>query len=497
MKCRKLLIIALAAALAASAAGCGGSGAPEAQSPPASQSSASAATEAPAATASEATAEAGEAPEASVDAAEPELASLGLPDVQLADKKLKIYAIDENWVDSVRSKTEIPGAIEICEQEYGMEFEVVAFADYAKQVEVMTALYMSGDMPDYYSVANFPTDLMNDFLQPIDPYIDLSAPLWDDVRPIMDMIRWNDKNYFAVMYPFGIGDMVFYNPQIFESNGIPDPNTLYDQGEWTFEKMKEVAIALTYSSTGDGVIDKYGLGWSTGALYLHSQTGVPLVAINPDKTVTHNLRDPKIAEAAEFYRSLGPSGSNCTMFPAGDITQDTVAQQFGAGNIAMLVSGWWRGEREELINNWAKGLVDVAPPPSWKGEPIHTWGQLGTRGICNNAKNPEAAALFIEVNKWCGTQAYTDKYNPTQRKYVTQTDVWGCPPEVIEHWARFDDIVENTAGSPVPTLFWIFWNWDDGFDQALTDPWSAVLERLEPIAQAGIDEKMEMLSKIG
>jgi ABC-type glycerol-3-phosphate transport system substrate-binding protein len=487
---KRLPALLLALIFVFAMAACGGSD---------SGGAAAAPTTAPAPAASEPAAEpAAEAPPAAVveeDSIAVGTRLEGLPDVNLTNKKVVAYAIGADWIEESHSQTELPSTLDICESEYGMEFEVVSFADWGLQLEVMTGLYMANDMPDLYLNANFPTDLMNDFVQPLDDMIDFNHPMWNDVRDIMKMIEWNGKNFFTVNYPWGFSDTIFYNPQIFAANAMETPNELFDKGEWTWDKLKQIAEALTFDEDGDNINDQWGLGWASGAVYLHTLTGVPLVEIHPDKTVTHNLRHPVMVECAEYFASLGPNGSNCMLKDGGDISQDYVEQQFGAGNVAILIGGWWRGGRDDIIGNWAKNLVDVAPPPSWKGGPLHTSGQVGSSGVCKNAKNPEAAALYLMINKWCGTDAYDAKFNPNKREYVDQTDIWKITDEQLAHMRRNDELAKAVT-EPVPILHWIFWNWDDGFYDALTQPWSQVLERLEPEAQAGIDEKMEKLKYI-
>ena len=51
-----------------------------------------------------------------------------------------------------------------------------------------------------------------------------------------------------------------------EDAGLQNPNELYANGEWTWEKWREYLIALTQDTDGDGVIDVYGFGSRTDFL---------------------------------------------------------------------------------------------------------------------------------------------------------------------------------------------------------------------------------------
>lgn len=418
-----------------------------------------------------------------------------LPDKELVNKEIILYAADANWVEDNRSKTGIPGVIELMEQEYGATFKVVDFGgDYGKQYEVLTSLYMADQMPDVLLGANFPTDLGSGFVQPLDDLIDFSSPLWDDVRDIQEFISWNGKNYFTVMWPFAYPDWFFYNPQIFEANGIETPAEAYAKGEWDWNKVLELAQELTQDLDGDGQIDQWGLGVASGASTMHMQTGVSLIEADEEGNLKLNLRHPKIEAAANLWRELGPAGSNVMLKDGvGDVSQDYVTQQFAAGNVAMFMSGWWRGTLPELVPNWQNGKLAVTHLPKWPGEEAaYRGGQIGSAGVGAKCKNPEGAALFLEVWKYTGTEAYQKKYNPGGDSYVEWREIYGLNEEQIDMIRELDAY----KGPQVPNLFWIFWGWDDGFDSALTTPWSQVVERLEPIAQGSIDSWMEKLSQI-
>lgn len=426
--------------------------------------------------------------------AEGSTAEITLPDKELENKKIVVYAINATWLDETRSKTGVPGVIELMEQEYGAEFEVVDFGgDWGKQYEVLTSLYMSDQMPDLLMNANFPTDLANGFVQPLDDLIDFTNPMWDDVRDIMDYITWNGKTYFTVNTPFTYPDWFYYNPQIFDANGLETPAEAYAKGEWDWNKVLELAQELTQDLDGDSQIDQWGLGIAGGAVGMHMQTGVSLISTAEDGTLQLNLRDPKIEAAANLYREFGPAGSNVLLKDGGEISQDYVVEQFAAGNVAMLMTGWWRSQQPGLAPNWQNGKLAVIHLPKWPGEEAaYRGGQIGSMGVGANCQNPEGAALFLEVLKYTTTDAYQEKYNVGGDSYSTWRDVYGLNEEQIEALREID----SYAGPQVPNLFWIFWGWDDGFDSALTAPWSQVLERLEPIAQNSIDDWMAKLSQI-
>ena len=58
---------------------------------------------------------------------------------------------------------------------------------------------------------------------------------------------------------YGHATFVVFNKDLIEAEGLEDPYELYDRGEWTFEKLTEMARKATRDTDGDGIIDQYGL----------------------------------------------------------------------------------------------------------------------------------------------------------------------------------------------------------------------------------------------
>lgn len=75
-----------------------------------------------------------------------------------------------------------------------------------------------------------------------------------------------ELSYKGEMYQFSAGvddyghaTFVVFNKDLIEAEGLEDPYELYDSGQWTFEKLTEMARRLTRDTDGDGVVDQYGL----------------------------------------------------------------------------------------------------------------------------------------------------------------------------------------------------------------------------------------------
>ncbi|HCL30219.1 MAG TPA: hypothetical protein DIC52_17530 [Candidatus Latescibacteria bacterium] len=59
---------------------------------------------------------------------------------------------------------------------------------------------------------------------------------------------------------------LYYNPELFDRAGLAYPPATPDAADfdaWTWDRFREVGLALSQDHDGDGVLDQWGLAWST------------------------------------------------------------------------------------------------------------------------------------------------------------------------------------------------------------------------------------------
>ena len=106
--------------------------------------------------------------------------------------------------------------------------------------------------------------------------IDFSKPWWDQYA--LEDLSYCDELYYALgdinTYDNDGTFVILFNKDLYEENG-GNPQDLYDMaknGEWTFEKFKEIVTGFGHDSKADGVrdeFDTYGLLTETSNLYNH------------------------------------------------------------------------------------------------------------------------------------------------------------------------------------------------------------------------------------
>ncbi len=110
----------------------------------------------------------------------------------------------------------------------------------------------------------------------------------------------------------GFSNGVFYNKNMLDEYGLPDLNELFQSGEWTWQRYKEIASKLTRDTDGDGEIDQWGIAGVWG------NTNNPITFLGANDAPSAKVVDGKIKfalnekpaiEAFEFMHELVQSGS--------------------------------------------------------------------------------------------------------------------------------------------------------------------------------------------
>jgi hypothetical protein len=100
--------------------------------------------------------------------------------------------------------------------------------------------------------------------------------------------------------------MMLYNRQIFEKEGLADPQNLFKIRKWTWEEFLQLAITSTRDLNGDGFTDQYGIG-SIGSYLmntmLYGNTGQAVIQ-NSDGRFVFNVYDRKCINAFQFIADL-------------------------------------------------------------------------------------------------------------------------------------------------------------------------------------------------
>lgn len=100
-------------------------------------------------------------------------------------------------------------------------------------------------------------------LRDLNGYIDLDAPFWD--QNATEDLSINNQNYFLIgdvnLLSLACTHIIIFNKELISSYGLESPYDLVKSGDWTIDKMREMASVVTCEIDGDGQMthrDKWG-----------------------------------------------------------------------------------------------------------------------------------------------------------------------------------------------------------------------------------------------
>lgn len=159
-----------------------------------------------------------------------------------------------------------------------------------------------------------------------------------------------------------------YNKRIMNAIKV-DPYALYQSGDWTWQKVSEIAKAATVRNSS-GTVTQYGLGIS-GAMAVLIQlslaNGGRLGTVDSSGSPKITLDTPNNREAFEQLYQWG-SVDKTVLGNAGDMAWNAIDKEFAKGNIAILAGGaalvnicYEQGMKDEI------GIVPVPKGPRATG----------------------------------------------------------------------------------------------------------------------------------
>ncbi len=386
---------------------------------------------------------------------------LKLPKLEITSKKLRFLNPNAGVMKF---------AEKYLKSEYGIDdLEIVNVGPTEQRTRFINSV-MSNEYFDIYWDTFSPALIKNGYVQPID--VDMSVPLWSEVAASNEQFLWNGQRYYVVP-GFAKQIMVYYNKSMFDEAGETYPADLFDQGEWDWDKMLEVAQNLTLDSNRDGTPEQYGLSFGEPELLLFT-TGKHLIAFMPDGTARNNIGSPEVARAVAYNMKLRQSG---TMSP-------DPFKAFGDGSVAMCVAH--RGlAREWCVKMIKADNLGVAPlPRDPDADQYYTEMEGGGFYISKGAPNLQGAIAC------CNVYAYvirSDEYRENIYESDIENGFWTM--ELQKQYEKSNNLVGVLRN-------WEAFNmgdyWGDLWSRPLNgEPWETIAAELSPKVDAKIKELYE------
>ncbi len=342
----------------------------------------------------------------------------------------------------------------------------------------------------------------------------LDQEYYDSLPAGIGQVMPEHNKFFGEVYGFECGWMggpdkffqetqaVYWNKELFRREGLPDLYELYENGEWTWEKFKEIAIKATADTDGDGAIDQWGFTTrgpmtdpGTLEYFVYMNDGEPVRFESGRLLFTMN--EPAAIEALEFARELVDLGVYIDWGVWGPWQNGQVAMNIN------IPSELYGTHENHFINqvNFEFGYVPLPKGPRAEDHvPVNRLTCFGVLPL--TAKNAKGLiALYhdlFEFTKYQEPFTYGPVYNGRAMNartvgriedlYWNQTIGANAPDlETIEtvRWMS-----ENaTAMGPFELYFAV-----NGYTQAIQDiingvkPPETAIAEIHPVVQAFFDE---------
>ncbi|WP_372630189.1 ABC transporter substrate-binding protein [Cohnella sp.] len=274
------------------------------------------------------------------------------------------------------------------EAETGGKVTVIA-VPWGDQKPTLISMVNAGDQVDIAQAndQNFPVYPLKKIVQPIDPYVDLSDPMWNGA--VTNTFTFGGKPYAVGTSAAPI--VIYYNKTLFTNNGVKTPSEYYQEGSWNWNAFREVAMQMTADTDGDGKNDQFGFGWWDAGYPLYvGSNGKTLLNYGADGAISTNYDSENVKEAMQFAQDALLKDKFIDREKEGDY----FISEFKNGKLAMTaeygLSGFTVFKSDYEIDfvpvpTGPKGANDVGP------------GGLSGWAIPTASKNPQGAAAFIKM----------------------------------------------------------------------------------------------------
>ena len=172
---------------------------------------------------------------------------------------------------------------------------------------------------------------------------------------------------FSRSSPLYLRGVWMFNKRIFEEMNLESPYALYEKGEWTWDKVEEIAAKATIRKS-DGKVTQWGLASYMGTPMVTDMVlcnGGTLSGFTSEGTPSINLKDPKTVEALERFNTWA-NVKKILRTNDGSEVWDTVYKEFPNGNIAIFAGNALSYAREANMKD-EYGFVGCPKGPSAAG----------------------------------------------------------------------------------------------------------------------------------
>ncbi len=237
-------------------------------------------------------------------------------------------------------------------------------------------------------------------------HLDLSKGYWPADLLAANVV--NDQLYFLTGYlaPSYFGNIacVFYNQNTISAMGYQDPVELVDSNEWTFDKLKEMALGLYKDSNNTTEVDRgdtFGLLFNQKAGSIDALSvacGIKLMEVNSEGrlALSNSCYNTKALGIMDYLTKL--LNENDAVFVDAATGSDDFGIVFKEGRALFLVEQF-----NSIKDNKAAAqfTIGVVPVPKYESSQSRFYSSVGPQysmfTIPADAKNADMSGALLEA----------------------------------------------------------------------------------------------------
>lgn len=315
--------------------------------------------------------------------------------------------------------------------------ETVPYADYQQKMSVLAA---GKELPDIGWVAErmAPQFMANGILRDLSSLEEDADFKFDDIIPsTLDMWRVEDKLYGI---PFSTPPMLlYYNKSMFEDANLPTPNELAASGEWTWEKLAELAKQL---SDGEGAERTYGVNlWIDFSNY---STMMAHTWSNGGELFNENMTDfiwdeQKGLDTFEYLKKL--MFEDRSHVPPGEVIP------FEGGKLGMYTAYYSYISRLRDLDTFE---WDIAPLPAGSQGNVTMLGMAGLVAFEDSDHPEEALELLKFLMSPEGIEQHSQYFVPPRESVLSSEQFISAPGNPSKESMQAAMIDQMATGRTAP-----------------------------------------------
>jgi len=278
---------------------------------------------------------------------------------------------------------------------------------------------------------------------------------------------------------------------MFEEAGLSNLNEIQNAGDWTWDKMKELAIALTKDTDGDGEIDQWGIGARLGPWPIDLDCALISNKANifryVDNQPVYSLNEPEALEVFDFWREIQDLGVG----RIGDVIDDVgidLHAEFNDQKIGMFridLFAFPGHARTAAERGFDVGMVFYPKGPNAEQHYTPLWG-IDVAALPKGVENPEAMvaifnALFRTTSDYRSIdETYDEIFFAHFLPYVEDVHTAETIRGMLHNAVLFD----HFPGMDVEE---VRLEWVRALRPGEPSP-KSILDALEPVVQTKLDE---------